>query len=206
MEARQTTPRATQQTSSGVRWGAASPVKRISCPTPQQTSSDILHRDEIPMSVRRNSEKANEMFSPSSERQHAAEQRRIELLAKRHDSCSDRVLQYASNPSSYQSTVRKINKSALDQLTSQQQMIYERERGLNQAADQAALLHAQKQEQLLQKRQQTRQEHAREAAEYNRRAVQQQQAARQEQKAAERQMAQEHVEKSFFDRFGKSLA
>jgi len=207
LDARQTTPRARASSSVGAPWEVCSPSRRVPVPTPTDVSSEILHRLEIPMSVRSNSAKAHETFyGVSGEKQHAAEQRRVQLLSARQGNAAGRVLQYASDPMSYQSGARAASKTALDSQSAQRQAGQQREAQRNSAADQMVLQHARMQEQQIQKQQATRAELMREAAAYNLRAVQEQQAARQQQRTAERAQAQAHEERSFYDRFGTSLA
>ena len=109
-------------------------------------------------------------------------------------------------PGSYQSEARAASKTALDAQQTQREDSCAREQQRNRSADQMVLQHARMQEQQIQKQQQTRSEHTRAAAEYNLRVVREQQEARQQQKVAERVQAQAHEERSFFDRFGTSLA
>ncbi|KAL3924264.1 MAG: hypothetical protein SGPRY_003969 [Prymnesium sp.] len=202
----QMTPRGSREAPRGAAWDASSPSERLACPSAIDTSSDIFQRDELSLSVKRHLERSLDMYSLSSEKQHAAEQRRTQLLTERHERNAQRVLKYATDPSGYRSQTRAIRKSDLDELASQQQTNQANERRISQEEDRAVLQHAHMQEQMLLKRQQTRQEHLRAAADFNLRTMQERQSARQQDKAAEKLEAQAFEEHSFFDRFGSSLA
>ena len=188
------------------------------------------------MSTKRNADRAHAHFSSSVERQHAAELRRSQLIATRPATdrvlqyaaspkrCVRRALAgrplracaadvhdadaaHRARPvRSYQSETREANKSALDAQATQRQDSQQRDRQAEAAADEMVLRHARLQETQIQRQQQLRLDHQRETAAYNLRIVQEQQAAREHQKAAARQQAQALEERSFFDRFGTSLA
>ena len=107
---------------------------------------------------------------------------------------------------SYVNEARVATKSALDAQATHQQDSRQRERQADQAADQMVLQQARLQEQQIQRQQLLRLEHQRETAAYNLRVVQEQRAEREHQKAASRRQAEALEERSFFDRFGTSLA